>query len=148
MSIREDIINDVVSTLTNITVAGGYNNDIAVVTRETAQFEHFDPATEYPAAIVVWGIEPKEGKDASYFYLECDLDITIRGAVYATTGLETALNNFLEDVEKVLCVDDKRGGNAAFTAPSSITVYTDNNENILVFDYVFLIRYYYPFGSP
>ena len=148
MSIREDIINDVVSTLTGITVGGGYNNDIAVVTRDTARFEHFDTTTEYPVAIVVWGSETKEGKDASYFYLEADLNIIIRGAVYATTDLETALNNFLEDIEKALCVDDTRGGKAAFTAPLSITVYSGNNENILVFDYVFLIRYYYPFGSP
>jgi len=145
---REDIINNVVSVLTNIKIAGGYNNDIAVVTRETAQFEHFDVSTEYPIAIVVGGPESKEGKDASYFYLESDLNIIIRGAVYALADLETALNNFLEDVEKALCADDTRGGSAAFTAPLEITVYRSDNEHILVFDYVFLIRYYYPFGSP
>jgi len=148
MSYRENIINDIVSALTNIKIVNGYNNDIAVVTREIEQFEHFDISTEYPVAIVVGGPESKVGKDASYFYLESDLNITIRGAVYALTDLETALNNFLEDVEKALCADDTRGGNAAFTAPLSITIYSSDKEHILVFDYVFLIRYYYPFGSP
>lgn len=147
MSIREDIINNIESTLAGITVAGGYNNNIGVVTRESERFEHYS-TSEYPIALIVWDSETKEGMDAAYNTVESDLVIIIRGAVYATSAIETALNNFIEDIEKVLAVDTTRNNKAEFTAPMAIEVHLGDREHTLVFDFVFMIRYYYVYGNP
>ena len=148
MSTREDIINNIETTLAGITIVGGYHNDIAFVTRESERFEHFDETTQYPNALIVWDSEEKASEEVGMWHIQSDLFIIVRGAVYAASAIETALNNFLEDTEQALDVDRTRGGEAAFTFPLSIAVYSTKRENVLVFDYRFQIRYYYNHGSP
>ena len=148
MSTRENIINNIETTLAGITIAAGYHNDIAFVTRESERFEHFDEITNYPVALIVWDSEDKASEEIGWWTIQADLVLIIRGAVYAMSGIETALNNFLEDVERALDVDRTRGGEAAFTYPISISVYSTDKENVLVFDYRYHIRYFYKHGSP
>jgi len=148
MAKRELILNDIETTLAGITVVAGFNNDIKIVTRESENIEHYD-ITDYPLAIISWSSEEKEGEDVGFDCIEAFLTITIRGAVYATSGIETALNLFLDDIEKALVTDPERSGTADLTAPISITVYQDNpREHAMVFDFTFLLKYSYARGNP
>ena len=147
MAKRELILNDIETSLVAITVAGGFNNDIKVVTRESENIEHYD-ITDYPLAIITWSDEGKEGPGVGFDCVEAFLTINIRGAVYATSAIETALNLFLDDIEVALVTDPERSNNADLTAPVAITVYQGPREHTLVFDFTFLLKYSYARGNP
>ena len=147
MATRETILNHVVTTLVAITVAGGYNNDIRFVTRESVQWERYNKQ-DYPLAIVAWTLEVPEIPGATSQSVVMDLTVTVRCVVYATTNLETVLNLFLDDVEKALCVDGTRGGAAWSTLPDVKEVLLTENESIIVCDFDFIIRYEYVYGTP
>jgi hypothetical protein len=149
MSTRERIINNIETSIAGISIAGGYHNNIAFITRDSERFEHFDETTEYPIALISWDSEEKSSEEIGMWHIQSDMFVIVRGAVHDTSAnLETTLNNFLEDVERALDADRTRGGEAAFTFPISISVYSSTRENVLVFDYRFQIRYYYNHGSP
>lgn len=147
MSIRDNIINNIESTLASITLANGYNNDIGFVTRESEDFERFS-TNDYPFAIIQWNNDEKETSGATNQVVLSELTVVIQGGIYATSGRETALNNFLEDIEKALCNDGARGNNAIYTLPVSIEVFDTPKENVIVFNFTFLVEYQYIYGSP
>ena len=147
MATRETILNHVVTTLVAITVAGGYNNDIRFVTRESVQWERFN-RQDYPLVIVAWTFETPEIPGATHQSVVMDLTVTIRCVVYATADLETELNKFLDDVEKALCADGTRGGSAWSTLPDAKEVLMTENEAIIVCDFDFIVRYEYVYGTP
>jgi len=147
MAKRELILNDIETSLVAITVAGGFNNNIGVVARESEDIEHYKIA-DYPLAIISWSDEVKEGEDIGYDCVDAFLTVIIRGGIYATTTIETALNLFLDDIEKALATDPERSGNADLTAPVSIAVYQGPREHTLVFDFTFLVKYAYVRANP
>lgn len=147
MAKRELILNDIETTLAAISVVGGFNYDIGVVTRESENIEHYD-ITDYPLAIISWNSEEKEGADVRWDCVEAFFTVIIRGAVYATSGIETVLNKFLDDIEVALVTDPERSGTADGTAPIGITVYQGPREHTLVFDFAFLLKYSYARGNP
>lgn len=147
MAIREAILNDIETTLAAVSVATGFNNDIGIVTRESENIEHYD-ITDYPLAIITWSDEEKEGEDVGYDCVEAFLTVTIRGAVHATSAIETTLNLFLDDIEKALATDPERSNNADLTAPISIKVMLGEREHTLVFDFAFLVKYSYARANP
>jgi len=147
MAIRELILNDIETSLVAITVAGGFNNNISIVTRESEDIEHYE-ITDYPLAIISWSDEDKEGPDVGFDCVEAFLKVIIRGGVYATTAIETALNTFLDDIEKALVTDPERSNTADLTAPIAITVYQGPREHTLIFDFTFLVKYSYARGNP
>jgi len=147
MAKRELILNDIESSLAAITVAGGFNNNIGTVTRESEDIEHYEK-TDYPLAIISWSDEVKEGEDVGYDCVDAFLTVIIRGGVYATAAIETALNLFLDDIEVALATDPERSGTADLTAPVSITVYQGPREHTLIFDFTFLVKYAYARANP
>jgi len=147
MSVRENILNNIESTLASISIANGYNNDIGFVTRESENFEQFE-TTDYPFAIISWSTDDKETTGVPGQNVVSDLEVIIQGGIYATSSRETALNNFLDDIETALCADGTRGDNAWYTLPVGIEVFMTPKENVIVFNYKFLIRYHYVYGNP
>jgi len=147
VGIRENILNDIESTLANITTDNGYNNDIGLVSRESENFERFT-TNDYPFAIIQWTSEDKDTTGANQQTVISDLEVVIQGGIYATSNRETALNNFLDDLEKALCNDGTRNNNAWYTIPVSIEIFDTPKENVIVFNYTFLIKYDYVYGAP
>jgi len=147
MSKLNDIINDIESTLAGITTASGYNNDIGFVTRESEDFERIS-TSNYPFAIIQWNTDDKETTGAANQVVISELTVIVQGGIYATSNRETSLISFLEDVEKALCSDGTRGGNAIYTVPVGIEVFDTSKENVIVFNYTFLIEYQYIYGNP
>ena len=144
---RDDILNNIETVLAGISTSSGYNNDIGFVTRESEDFERFS-ISDYPFAIIQWDTDEKESEGATGQTIISTLDVIIQGGIYATSSRETALNNFMEDVEKALCADGTRGGYAIYTLPVRIEVFSTPKENVIVFNYTFEIEYQYKYGNP
>ena len=147
--IREDILDNIVSTLKDIQKSNGYNTNIGLVTREPHNWNNLQPK-DYPAAIILWRTDEKETEtiSGSGQYVISHLNVVIRGAIYAKNNIEEALNDFAEDIEKVMCVDEKRNNYANYTIPVRITVYEGEDSYFIIFDYEFLVGYHYVYGSP
>ena len=145
--VRENILNDIESALVGIKTASGYNNDIGFVTRDTQDFDRIS-TSDYPFAIIQWTREDKESLGATQQTVVSELEIVIQGGIYATSSKETALNNFLDDIEEALCTDGTRGNNAWYTIPTAIEVFNTPKENVITFNYTFLVKYDYIYGSP
>jgi len=149
LSKREDILDNVVTSLEGIKKSEGYNNDIGLVTREVNDWNKLLP-NQKPAAMVFWTSDDKETETISLSgqYVLSNLNLVIRGVVYAKSGLEEALNDFAEDIETIMAVDEERDSNANYTIPRRITVYQGEDSYNIIFDYEFVIGYHYVYGSP
>lgn len=149
MSKREDILDNIVTTLNNITKANSYNNDIGLATREPNDWNKLLP-NQKPAAIVLWSSDEKDTETIpmSGQYVLSTLNVVIRGIVYAKSDIEGALNDFAEDIEKVMAADETRGTYANYTIPRLITVFQGEDSYNIVFDYEFTIGYHYVYGTP
>lgn len=148
MATREAILANVKTTLEGITTESGYNNDIGLVSREVKDWANIRGRDSYPAIFVSWSIDDKEPETVADQYILSRLNVVLRGVYQADSGLETGLNDFLEDIEKAMCADQKRGGNAEYTVPSRATVYKGEDSTVLIFDFEFEILYVYVYGSP
>jgi len=147
MAKREAILANTVTTLKGITTIGGYNNNIGLATREPTDWMKVDPR-ELPAAWVLWAPDIRESKDVQGHNILSTLTLMIRGIVYAKKDLETELNKFIEDIEKVMMMDGTRGGNAMYTNPGTVTPYRGPTQYHIVFDFDFEVKYQYLKGSP
>jgi len=149
MSIRENILDNIVATLKGIKRSDDYNNDIGLVTREVNDWNKLLP-NQKPAAMVFWTSDEKETETISLSgqYVLSALNVVIRGVVYAKTDLEGELNEFAEDIETILAVDEERSSYANYTIPRRITVYQGEDSYNIIFDYEFVIGYHYVYGSP
>jgi len=147
MSKRESIIANIVTTLNTITVLNEYHYDINTVTRE---IKHFRDLDSYPSALVVNAGEERESKSLSGGHVRSLLTVRIRGIVKADEEIETAANNFLDDIETALCSADsrRRGGYAEDTWPSKIYMYSGTSDDIQIFDLDVEMWYNYLYGSP
>lgn len=147
MSKRENIIANIVTTLNTITEDNGYHYNINTVTREIKHFRELD---DYPSVLIVGAGEERESKSLSGNYVRSLLTVRIRGIVQAESDIETAANNFLDDIETALCSADsrRRGGYAEDTWPSKVYMYSGTSDNIQIFDFDFELWYNFIYGSP
>ncbi len=113
-SVRESILKNIKTTLDGITVANGYNNNVASVQRWKKQGNSL---RQVPCVIVNAGPEEKELVPNPLFTcrLSVYLDVWVTQDDTDTTDTDTLLNSLLGDVEKVLMVDYTRGGYARDT---------------------------------
>ena len=142
--IRENILDNVVTTLGNIATASGYNNDIGLATRDALRWASLKP-DELPAAIVVTISDEKESTGATGQTVLSTLIIRIRGVI---TGTEETANLFSQDIEKIMAVDGTRGGYAIYTFPLGDRIYQGADDYVLEFDSEYEILYQYKFGNP
>ncbi|MEI8350093.1 MAG: hypothetical protein WCI77_08055 [Candidatus Omnitrophota bacterium] len=109
-TVRENILANIKTVLTGITVAGGYANTIASVQRWNQSGNSF---IDTPCLIINAGPEEKEHRPG--FITSCKLSVLIDLWVIKPTDSDTYLNSLLGDVEKALMTDYTRGGYAANT---------------------------------
>ena len=148
MSIREEVLNNIEETLAGITIANGYNTDLTTVTQSIENIDKFE-VSEFPVAIISYENDDKDTEDIAPDYLGSVLTALIACGIYSTDDKLSILEKLLVDIEKAMCLDQTRGGIAAYTIPSDITLYANlEKENFLYATVKFLIRYYYRFGNP
>jgi len=148
MVVRERILDNIETTLKGIKTVDGYNENVGLVTREIYNWTNLSPRDK-PAVIIQWVQDDKsndiniEGQHILSF-----LRVRIRGVYYSKTDLEGKLNDFLEDIEKIMSADQTRGGYANYTSPDVINTYQSESEFNVIFDFDFVIQYVYVYGSP
>ena len=114
MTIREQILENIKSTLEAIRVANGYANDIASVQRWLQKGNTF---RLIPCIIINAG--PEEIEQAPNPLVTCKftvyLDVFVRQEETDTVSTDALLNSLLGDIEKALMVDYTRAGLAENT---------------------------------
>ena len=124
MSARENIANDIVEQLENMS-----NPAPALVTRELFEFDKL-AITQFPAILIISSNETREDISLSERQgtLEVELRCFIRGA-----KLDTLRNNLIERIEEAL--EDNRNRN--ITVDDTVTLYVNSNiTNIEVIERV------------
>lgn len=114
-TVREKIMQNVKTTLEGISIANGYNNDIASVQRWD---QASNPLIEVPCIMIRGGLEEKEPapNPLTTCRLMIFIDVWIRHDKDADPrSTDAILCSHLGDVEKALMVDIKRGGYAVDT---------------------------------
>ena len=114
MTIREQILENIKSTLETIRVAAGYANDIASVQRWLQKGNTF---RLIPCIIINAG--PEEIEQTPNPLVTCKftvyLDVFVRQEETDTVSTDALLNSLLGDIEKALMIDYTRAGLAENT---------------------------------
>lgn len=124
-TIREKIFENLVTTLSGISVVGGYDNDIASVERWNMNGNN---KASVPAIIINSGPEKNDdGKayDLTHCLLTVFIELWVRQneAESATTPTDKLLNSLLGDIKKALAQDVTRGGNAVDTEVTDVETF-------------------------
>jgi len=117
LPISEQIVQNVITTLRGITVAGGYYQDIGQVLRYTGS-----PSLEFTRWPSCHVDVDHDGKDdeADFNWQDCKLRLKIYGYVDDQADPGQALSLLAADIEKILAVDNGRAGLAEKTHVSDI----------------------------
>jgi hypothetical protein len=122
MSIRENICNNIVSTLQAVSspVAPAF------VTREPFKFEELSSA-QFPACLVQTAGETRSDSTIGNDQIQRQADLTVRVFGFVKgSSIDTARNNLVEAIEEGLDADRSRGGYALDT--QVIEVETDEGS--------------------
>lgn len=113
-TIRENILEDIRTTLADITTANGFNNTIVSVQR---WLQRGNDITLVPCIVISSG--PEDKQPAPNPLMTCKLaiylDVYTRQAESDTQATETILHSLLGDIEKALMADYTRSGLAQET---------------------------------
>lgn len=121
-TVREKIFLDLVTTLSGISVANGYENNIASVERWNMNGNN---KASVPAIIINSGPE-KDSDSVAYNLTHCLLTVFLELWVRqnetesAATATDRLLNSLLGDIKKALQTDVTRGGVAVDTEVTDI----------------------------
>lgn len=130
MSFREDIANNIVNQLSDITTPG-----VTLVSRNNISITELS-AQQFPCILVLTGSEIKEDitqvqnrGTVTSGLVRAELDFTITGYVRSTNStlttndnLDTQRNEMIEAIEEKLAADRTRGGNALNAYITQVTV--------------------------
>ena len=124
-TVREKIFANLVTTLSAISVAGGYDNDVASVERWNMNGNN---KASVPAIILNSGPEKDDdGKayDLTHCLLTVFLELWVRQneTESVATPTDKLLNSLLGDIKKALQVDVTRGGVAVDTEVTDIETF-------------------------
>lgn len=118
-TVRENIFQNLKSVLSLISVANGFDNNVASVQQWDI---NGNSLASVPVIIINSG--PEDGSDNAYPLTTCTLKIFLtlwtridEGSSYAP---DTVLNSLLGDIKRKLKEDMTRGGNAVDTAVISV----------------------------
>ena len=152
VSVRDDIINNIKTTLQTITIANGYNQDVALVSTENFMLPEQLTVEEVPALYIIDDDEDKSAADGDVDSLWCTLNITIEGILKKINDadpVQERRRKLQSDVEKALMVDETRGQYAEFTKVKRIT--TDKallEPDFTMFNLEFSVEYFHNRNDP
>ena len=114
MTVRESILENLRTTLSGVTTANGYHNDIQSVQRWRQSGNSL-----FSVPCIVINAGPEEKNPAPNPFMTCRLtvylDIWTRQDAADMQATDTILNSLLGDIEKVIMQDIARGGFAKDT---------------------------------
>ena len=114
MTIRESILEDLRTTLSGVTIANGYHNDIQSVQRWR---QAGNSLISVPCVVINAGAEEKDMSPNPFMTCRFTvyLDVWVRQDEGDPQSTDSILNSLLGDIEKAIIGDVTRGGNAKDT---------------------------------
>jgi len=108
LSIREQIMRNVISVLTGVTIANGFDVELLDITRLRTPIVELN---DLPGAIVVEGVEAKTPKHIPETAYECVLPVELElwTQEEGERDISDMMTELLANVEKALMVDRLRG---------------------------------------
>ena len=149
ISIRDDIYNNIVTSLQEITTANGYLTEPQYIEDDKFDLPQNLPTSSFPALVVIDTDEAKTQEPAKE--TQCRLQFLIGGYVRAIEGgdnAKTQLRKLLVDVEKALTVDPRRGYHAIHTAIDDVKTDKGMLAPYAIFDMTVTVIYSYQYGDP
>lgn len=128
MTVREQILANIQTTLEGVTTGNGYNNTLASVQRWSM---HGNSLVDVPCVVINIGAESKlpDPNPLMTCQMRVYMDLWVRQAEDDTTPTDTLLNSIFGDIEKALAVDITRGGLAIDTLVTDSVVFeTDESQ--------------------
>jgi hypothetical protein len=108
-TVEYSILDNITTTLQGVSTANGYNRNIKDATLDTQTF-----VSQHADAVYIESVEQiKESKLNSV--TECTLTVAVVCKAVDGSNLSKAIADLSADVEKALCVDEKRSSNAVST---------------------------------
>ncbi len=140
-SIRESILENIKTTLQEITIANGYNNTLVSVERWKQRGNNIRLV---PCVVVNAGPEEKQPRPNPQVTskLSVFLDVYMRQDDTDTTNSDTVINSLALDIEKALMIDYTRGGYAEETNIINIVPF-ESLEGQPIFGIIFELEIIY-----
>jgi len=141
---RERILENIKTTLEQISVANGYNNDIESVQR---WMQHGNSLFDMPCIIIAAASEEQHPGPAPLVSCSLAVELTLwyRQPENDNVSTDTRLNSLLEDVMRALYADYTRGGLAQDTEITAIMPFesVEGQPNTgLIIEVAVAYRYY------
>jgi hypothetical protein len=148
LSIRENILANLKTTLEGITAAAGYTHTMAGVSRWSSKSNE---TRQTPCIVINSGPEEKlqQPNPQATCRLTVYLDVWMRSPDTDTTASDTYLSSLLADVEKAVMADHTRGGYAENTAVvSAVPFETVDGQPVFGIVVEVLITYKHSITNP
>lgn len=113
--ISEQILDNIVTTITNLSVVDASDTLTPVVRRESDPWEDLN---NYPSADV-WLISEAKTSGENMGHRDCTMTVEIRAYADTVDDVDQYLSYLAADIEKALMVDDTRGSLAITTEITS-----------------------------
>jgi hypothetical protein len=149
---RENILENIRTTLASITTGNGYNTDIVKVTRAVRRPDlRIVDFTDNPQAFVIDGPEAlveMTNKHMAAIVGKDDGGLLVEIYVIMSSSSSTTINALIEDVKKAIYADTTRGGYAIHTKlpHNEIQYDRDYPYNTVIFSC--RVLYDYPADTP
>lgn len=147
ISVRNDILVEMLSTLQNITVANGYYSAVGSNVGEVAKDLYEEKLFPH-----LYLIDSDEGKDwADVDSLKCTLNFLIIGYIKNAkndTATAEPLRKLMADVEKCICADSRRNMKALTTRLTDIKTDEGALNPYGVFNAKIIVEYHQEYGDP
>lgn len=117
-SIREQIADQIVTVLGNISTANGYQTDVKAVSRRPLLDSDING---FPTLIVLFPLETKERRATNLY--RCELRFTIGAWVDDNNDVPQQANAIIADIEKALITNQTLGGLVDTTEIETIEKY-------------------------
>lgn len=138
-TIRDQILDNIVTTLKGITVAQGYQSDMGHVHREV---EIVSDVKRFPACFPIASDETPQQSDTDAL-MNAEWQIGLLLYVKERTNLSKECEKVVGDVRKAILTDETRGGLAIWTTIDKIRNISTWLKPIGIYEFDMTIQYRY-----
>jgi len=142
---RQQILANVVSTLEGITVLGGYNTDVGLVSEDLLAWDDV-PADKFPALHALPDVEDPEPHTFNSYRNQ--FEIVIGALVNASENRTRAKELLLRDIKKIILVDRTRGGHSHATRLGQVRMVHGLEAPYNFFEISIIVEYDHDMDSP
>lgn len=142
-SVRQQILDRMVTALGAITVRGGYHTDVKKVFTDIEALEEI-PKSKVPCLFVLGGDEMRAPMTWGGTVARSLFSVLVGGVVFSVTGvIDTAIEDLILDSNKAVLNDATLGALVLWIEAGSVVRHNDSGPNFGSFDQVYKVHYIY-----